>query len=311
VTSENFTISYIGNWPSAAKTALQYAVDLWSVYLKLPQPLKINAVWNDTLKPSTLANCGATIFYQVIPDPFYRQVALAEAMKDSNYNGLNAELNMNVNANRTDWYWGTDGDPGSSETDFVSVALHEICHGLGFAGSMDTAYINNDNVGKYWSPPIIYDKYTYDISSRRLIDLPNNSHHPLLDVLLTGVWFSGPNEQIGHSWDGLGFDAANLHTPNPWVDGSSYNHLSDSYNDSPADLMTHSIGTNHAVHQPGRTIRGIFQDLGWVTFQPEIYNPLRYMLGLMRDPFGIRLLPGSTISPVTTGIDPIRIVVTP
>ena len=35
-----------------------------------------------------------------------------------------------------DWYFGTDGSTPFSQYDFVSVVMHEIAHGLNFAGSM-------------------------------------------------------------------------------------------------------------------------------------------------------------------------------
>ena len=36
----------------------------------------------------------------------------------------------------TDWYLGTDGNTPADAIDFTTAVLHELAHGLGFAGSM-------------------------------------------------------------------------------------------------------------------------------------------------------------------------------
>ncbi|MDT8382757.1 MAG: hypothetical protein RQ728_10960, partial [Brevefilum sp.] len=43
------------------------------------------------------------------------------------------------------WYYGTDGKPPLLKKDLVTVAAHEIAHGLGFSGS--ARY--EDGIGSY------------------------------------------------------------------------------------------------------------------------------------------------------------------
>ena len=38
--------------------------------------------------------------------------------------------------NEPDWYFGTDGNTPAGDFDFVTVVMHELAHGLGYAGTM-------------------------------------------------------------------------------------------------------------------------------------------------------------------------------
>ena len=66
-----------------------------------------------------------------------------------------------------DWYFGTDGSPGASQSDFLSVAVHELGHLLGFgtATSFDalasgTTFTGTDATALFGSnPPLANDQY--------------------------------------------------------------------------------------------------------------------------------------------------------
>jgi hypothetical protein len=86
-------------------------------------------------------------------------VALANALSGTDLNGTDAEINILSNRNFP-WYFGTSGEPAEDEVDLVSVVLHEVCHGLGFAGSM----VKSGTLG-YWGwarsdYPAAYDQHT-------------------------------------------------------------------------------------------------------------------------------------------------------
>ncbi len=285
-----FSINFIGDWSNQAKTALQYACDIWSFIVDLPQSIKVDAHWVVKDDPNILASCGASSFRTI--GTYQYPIALAEAMKDSNMNGSTAELNMDVNSTAS-WYFGTDGNCGIFQTDFVSVAMHEICHGLGFLGSMTwssggTAYGNAD----YADPPDIFDYYTHTIGSDApLISLPRHGSD-LAYALTHGVNFYSVDESIGRWVDGMSYGSAQLYTPATWKEGSSYSHLDEVFNDTKADLMTYSIGHDHVIHDPGNLIRGMLVDMGWRTFGSTTYNPFSGIVVAGTDPWGLRFLPG-------------------
>jgi hypothetical protein len=80
------------------------------------------------------------------------------------------------------WYYGFDGKEGNDDS-LYSVVLHEIAHGLGFAGIGQ----NNGDV------PTVFDKFTYDLTAG-LHWSQMNTAQKQLSVLNTGnlVW-DGPN----------------------------------------------------------------------------------------------------------------------
>jgi len=59
---------------------------------------------------------------------------------------------------------GTDGKTPQSMYDLVTVALHEICHGLGFFDSMNT----DATLGWYGvsSIPVIYDTFVENLQAQ-------------------------------------------------------------------------------------------------------------------------------------------------
>jgi len=68
-------------------------------------------------------------------------------------------------ANGRGWYYGLDGNPGVGQVDFVTVAVHEILHGLGFISLVDKAtgakfgglddvysfFLRDGSTGRSWS----------------------------------------------------------------------------------------------------------------------------------------------------------------
>ncbi len=154
----NITVVYktngsIGFWgdacltfPSDAQTAFNYAVGIWAEYLDSSAPIVIEACWSNMGSGSILGHGGAIgnfINFAGAPlaNTFY-PAALANDMSgvdinDAYYGSGTPEIAVTFNSVRTNWYHGTDGNPGSGNIDFVSVVLHEICHGLGFLGTMD------------------------------------------------------------------------------------------------------------------------------------------------------------------------------
>ena len=74
---------------------------------------------------------------------------------------------MAVNSS-INWYLGTDGQTPVQKYDLVTVAIHEICHGLGFFDSFNT----DGTIGSYGigSLPVIYDTFIENLSGNRLTD---------------------------------------------------------------------------------------------------------------------------------------------
>src|SRR6056297_413122 len=210
----NFDISYVNDcegreWPEAAKTAFDYAVSIWSTHLESSVPIRIRANWT-ALGDRTLGSAGPTLLFTlsgdgVEPNTFYT-IAQASAMTGDDLvsqNSVDFDIRVNMNCDWSQWYYGLDANPGSSQIDMVTVLLHEIGHGIGFIGSM---FGDNDTRSADWglsTPPlpIIYDQFTLDGDFQNLIDPSayfNGSS--LLYQAVTGqfggVFFDGPESEF-------------------------------------------------------------------------------------------------------------------
>ena len=73
------------------------------------------------------------------------------------------------NSDFDDCYLGTDGSAPIGTIDFVSVVLHELCHGIGFVGSGGVDDAGQGSWGQQ-NLPIVYDTFPEDGGGTRIID---------------------------------------------------------------------------------------------------------------------------------------------
>ncbi|NND34876.1 MAG: hypothetical protein HKN76_19980 [Saprospiraceae bacterium] len=164
------------------------------------------------------------------------------------------------------WYYGTDGNTPPNQIDFVTVALHEICHGLGFASS---AASDNTAVGTFIGRsftiddekvllPTNFDIKLENAGGTKVTAFPNYSL-ALLNVLRSGaVYFDGTKARAAN-----GGNRVPLYAPDTYDQGSSISHLAESYNGSPHALMTYSLPAAESIHDLGAVTIGILEDLDW------------------------------------------------
>ncbi|MBT8400114.1 MAG: T9SS type A sorting domain-containing protein, partial [Rhodothermia bacterium] len=250
-------------WPQAAREAVQYAADVWEAHISSPVVLYVRATWRDLGSPLASGGPSTTVsnFEGAIPDTRYPH-ALYRAMTGAAMPPpwlLPAEADIIININRTrSWSFATDGVPVAGKYDLVSVAMHEIGHGIGFIGS--ESY--NNGSGGLGDPPLIYDRFVEDGLGTALVDdttYPNPSTD-LGDALTGGdLHFDGPNTGSGS------VSPAALYAPDAWAPGTSYSHLD--YYTYPAgnvnSLMNPFSSTAEVQHNPGPLACGMIADMGW------------------------------------------------
>lgn len=164
--------------------------------------------------------------------------------------------------------------PQSGTASFVSVAMHEITHGLGFFGLVD---LDSASPG-YGQQKAILGGQPYDDAYGRHVRTSLGgvpSPTPLLrqagpDVLAamtsnTGLRFAGPftlaspdNPFRGYPSPG---DQLALHAPGTIARGSTYSHLSTLNNSAGPQLMTAAI--NSAGPRDLGLARLVLEDVGW------------------------------------------------
>ncbi|MDQ3393587.1 MAG: hypothetical protein M3512_05675, partial [Bacteroidota bacterium] len=260
--SATFIVDYIG-FSEEAQIAFQHAVNIWQTKIHSSVPIRIRATWK-SLETSVLGSAGATTVYRNFDgapkmDTWY-PVALAEKLSRQELNGpLVADIVADFNSDAK-WYLGTDARPPAGITDFVTVVLHEIAHGLGFVSSMDVS--NGQGSWGTSNFPLTYDHFLENNSGQNLVNTPSftNPSTALGNQLISNnIFFRGPVIANRLSL------RPKIYAPSPYDIGSSISHLDESTypTGSPNSLMTPKIGRAEAIHEPGQIVLEMFAEMGW------------------------------------------------
>jgi hypothetical protein len=151
----------------------QYAADVWESILPSTVEIRVQAAFNAlTCAPTSgvLGSAGAVSVVGNFPTAplanHWYHVALGNKLAGTDLsanNDINAQFNSSVGLTgcleTTSWYYGVDGNAGSSKIDLLSTVLHELGHGLGFS----TTTIGS--TGSYLNGiPHVSDHFLYDSS---------------------------------------------------------------------------------------------------------------------------------------------------
>jgi len=259
-------VTYIG-FSILAKNAFEYAVNIWESIIESDMTIRMKATWSSNLDSDVLGSCGPETYYANFTnapyEDLYYPVAIAEKIANKELNG---ESRYDIVANFSssiDWYYGTDGNTPDTQYDLVTVALHEIAHGLGFTGFF---FVDND-LGVYgyydYGDATSFDRLVVRSSGIQLLDTtayPNQSSELASALQSAGLYAESPIAKASNNGT-----RPRLYAPTTFDDGSSVYHLND--NTYPTgnenSLMTHALGYGEAVHDPGPLARGIMEDIGW------------------------------------------------
>ncbi|MFV0591858.1 MAG: T9SS type A sorting domain-containing protein [Draconibacterium sp.] len=264
----DIVVTYNG-FPDSAKVAFEHAVGIWETILESEIPIHIYARWYGGFDELTLASCGPEAYYTDFPDtPYpgcYYAVAVAEKIAKQELNGNGRYDVLAYFGSEVDWYYGIDGDTPAGKYDLVTVALHEIAHGLGFFGFffVNGSYGSYGGVGLPIGTYASFDLMVEQAEGKQLLntDYFGNPSVALKNALVSGSLFA--NSPVAKSSEtGL---LPGLYAPATFSDGSSVYHLDDgTYGAGTANaLMTHAVSSGEANHNPGPLAQGIMEDVGW------------------------------------------------
>ncbi|MCO6475252.1 MAG: T9SS type A sorting domain-containing protein [Phaeodactylibacter sp.] len=260
-----------GAWPADAQAAMNYAAAIWGSLLNTPFTITVDACWSTDMASGILGSAGAATNYLLTDgtNTTWYPVALSELLL-GNEALQSTEVRAVFNAGLSDWYFGTDGNVPWNEVDFVTVALHELGHGLGFAGFEEIDDGNGEaecegiagegcygaEAGGEWYPDIYTRQLELD-NGNSLTDLANPS--PIIAGLLTGgsnsLFLSGPSLLANN-----GNSPAMIYTPSTYAPGSTYSHFD--LNTFGNELMKPQLDYGEAIHNPGLALN-LLEDLGW------------------------------------------------
>ncbi len=187
--------------------AFTHAANLWGAKLQSSVPIRIQASFeplNCTANSATLGSAGALEVFSDFPNApkanTWYPAALANKLSGVDQNPAVADIRARFNSRLglaadclpgSPFYLGIDGNHGTA-TDFVTVLLHEMGHGLGFQSFTD------EETGEYWAGvPAVWDHFMTDNrTNTKWIDL---SEEERVANAISGD---------GLSWDGPNVNAA-------------------------------------------------------------------------------------------------------
>jgi YVTN family beta-propeller protein len=245
----------------ARRAALEHAVAIWERTLAGSVPITIAAAMpslggggGDAL----LAQGGAVTIHRNFlgaqPDTWYA-AALANQLAGLDVNGPDvAEIEITFNADldgpevlgSVGWYYGTDANPGSN-IDMVTVALHEIGHGLNFSELVDLFS------GSWQNPsnqPGIFDRMLLRPYVGAFAEMRDAER--LAAIISPPLLWSGPSVEMFNGGRAVVF------TPDPVRPGASLAHWDPSA--APGELM--APFHEGPVHDLGLLVPAL-ADMGW------------------------------------------------
>lgn len=253
----------------ARLNALQYAADLIAKYLDSDVEIRVSAQMNALGGSASSATLGSASPASVVRDfsnapvaNTWYPVALAEKLAAASItsgNQINVTFNSDIDGDTVlgsaGWYYGLDGNPGS-DVDFVTVALHELIHGLGFGSYVDLA-----TGAKLLGRDDAYMRLL-EHHGAAVADYPSMSDSQRVtastatgDLHWTGAAVTASS---GDLTAGVSGGHVEMYAPSPQESGSSVSHFSTSL--APSELLEPSyLGANH---DPGLAAR-LLSDIGW------------------------------------------------
>ncbi|MFM8235907.1 MAG: fibronectin [Actinomycetota bacterium] len=269
------------DFPTEARDAVQYAIDIWSRNFESKVPISVDASWETNSDNRVLGSARPGYYFNNFagaPDPdLWYPSALANSLAERDLDPRQKEIFLTVNSTPL-WYTGIDGKPSPRSYDLVSVILHEIAHGLGFLSNAE--YDRFFGTG-YMFQPTPFDAYVQLPDGRTFTDFCSRSAD--LGKAMLGPLF----------WSGVSGIAANngvkpkLYTPTPYQEGSSITHLDeDTFANSLANsAMTPNLEPGEAFRAPGPIALGMIQDMMKAP-------PARSATGIPAKPVNVKALVG-------------------
>jgi len=269
--------------PANAQVAIDHAASIWEGVLTSPTPIKVLVNWaplGASALGITFPNGRKDFPGAPLPQTWYA-TALANALAGSELNPGENDIEIYLNSG-TNWYLGTDGMPGAGQYDLVSIALHEMGHGLGFVGlakktgpqgsfgllqmSDFSPLITTFPWPQLDTVPGIFDRFLRASDQSLLADLPNPS-----DALGSLMTSNAVNWGGALGLAASGGSTIRIYSPSAFALGSSCVHLNESTYPSgnPNELMTPFSSVGNANHWPGPICLGMLQDIGW-TLAPDV-----------------------------------------
>lgn len=236
----------LANATPAQQTATSCAATCWGSQLVGTVPVTVSISFLDLGDPDVIGRSYSPTAYLTnsiwYPSPLRNQ----QVGYDINTGQTDIRLEMNT---RFSFYYGTDTNCPAGQVDYVTIALHEMAHGLGFYDSIDSSsgtYGYGDG-----TKPYVYDQFLY-YNGSRFSSLSAASRKAALTS--NALFFDGPSAGAAN-----GSNRVKLYAPSVYAPGSSGSHWD--------TTVAFSTFMKYAYYSPIHTIDactlGLMKDLGW------------------------------------------------
>ena len=267
----NLQFDLSGSLSTQQQTATEYALELWSKQLTGTQPVSINT----SFVPMAVGILGGSY-----TQPSYLNVAnqtwycSALGNQLAGYNVVPGMDDIRIEMNSyysSSFYYGLDGNAGSL-TDWVTVMLHEVTHGLGFYSNCTQDgryyYVASDGIGYYDNSnrPGIFDRQLYQGTTGNtcLTDLTQSQREALFT---SGNLYAG--SPGSHLLAANGGTRVKMYAPNPWQSGSSVSH----WDNNPGFTNFMQYAYQYPLHTFNARKIAIMRDMGWEIPCPSGVTP--------------------------------------
>lgn len=246
----------VAAWPEKAKKGIMEAMQIMENTFEIDHKVSVGFIWTADLKKDNYLAAAYTNYIAIDNiaglsqlDKNYKYPAelVHQLTGDSRYGSENITIIFN---STKDWCMNSDSEPEWFEQDLITVALHELTHGLGLSSSFTKSTE---------SKPYIFDKFIRNNYGDQIA----GSYSALkssASVQLVGVdlYYEGKNGVKANNNEPI-----KLHVPETFC-SASICHFDTKYtDDAKGRLML--PGTTYGVSTRffGDFSCGVLQDIGW------------------------------------------------
>ncbi len=264
------------------KIAFEYSLSLIAKSISSEVPIKVQATFDSLGGSASSAALGAagptTIHWNFNNTPqanTFFPAALANkfagtdlAPNDADIEAyFNADVDNNVVLGNSKWYYGLDKNGDQEDTDFVSVCIHELIHGLGFLSLVD---VSTGALPTCSGDPIctdgMQDIFSYFIEKNGAIPadfvaMTDQERQSLISTPESAHWKGSTTTRVTELKSlvsGAPLGKPLLYTPSSISQGSSLSHFDDSISPN-ALLEPFYSGAMHDFSLGA----AVLSDMGW------------------------------------------------